>query len=69
MAVNARYRSVSFAKCAPLTNEQTDRTPLNCEKETVRRNVDGLLKQTRESVLFVKELRLITPDDRVDNYF
>lgn len=60
MAVNARYRSVSFAKCTPLTNEQTDHTPLNCKKETVHRNVDGLLKQTRESVLFVKELRLIT---------
>lgn len=44
----------SPAKCTPLTNELTDHMPL--KKETVRRNVGGLLKETRESVLYVKEL-------------
>lgn len=44
----------SPAKCTPLTNELSDHMPL--QKETVRRNVGGLLKETRESVLYVKEL-------------
>lgn len=59
-AVNARDSSVSFAKCAPLTNEWTAHLPLGHEKETVHRNVEGRLKGKRESALFVKELRLIS---------
>lgn len=70
-AVNARDSSVSFAKCAPLTNEWTAHLPLGHEKETVHRNVEGRLKGKRESALFVKEQAhfIGIPDKRVDNYF
>lgn len=45
----------SPAKCAPLTNELRDHTPLESKEKTVRRNVKGLFERgTREHFVCVR---------------